>query len=220
MTLVVGDEAADVSCASAYDGNDTISYSSTKLALSTVTESTSIGRKTKIICTMGPRCWGEEEAAELLSAGMNVAALSFAAGTLTQQKEVLDRLRKVTLNNHADAAQSLHRPWARGRPIHFSVQRRVARAFLVCASSSVCCIAWFDFGKATDAVPLSSFRLVAAPVSFERVRDDVGKLLAGPGSSCCCPWPGLRGEGQPVRNHDGNQASRDPHCHAEGPQTD
>jgi pyruvate kinase len=34
-------------------------------------------RKTKIVCTMGPKCWSEEGLAKLLDAGMNVARLNF-----------------------------------------------------------------------------------------------------------------------------------------------
>ena len=56
-----------------------------------------MGRKTKIVCTMGPASWSEEGLGKLIDAGMNVACLDFANPALTHElhQEVLDRLRKV-----------------------------------------------------------------------------------------------------------------------------
>ena len=96
MTLVVGDEASAVGLGSAYDGDETISYGSTKLALSTVAEAATAPRNTKIVCTMGPRCWGEPELAGLLDAGMDVALVNLSVGSHDDHAEVLERIKKVS----------------------------------------------------------------------------------------------------------------------------
>lgn len=54
-----------------------------------------VGRKVKIICTMGPASWSEEGLDKLISAGMNVARFNFSHGTHAGHQEVLDRLHKV-----------------------------------------------------------------------------------------------------------------------------
>lgn len=38
------------------------------------------GRKTKIVCTMGPACWDVDKIIQLIDAGMNVARLNFSHG--------------------------------------------------------------------------------------------------------------------------------------------
>ncbi|PNG99389.1 Pyruvate kinase, cytosolic isozyme, partial [Tetrabaena socialis] len=53
------------------------------------------GRKTKVVCTLGPACWSEEGLAALLDAGMDVARFNFSHGTHAAHQEVLDRLHKV-----------------------------------------------------------------------------------------------------------------------------
>ena len=55
-------------------------------------------RRTKIICTLGPACWSEENLATLMDAGMNVARFNFSHGDHAGHNEVLQRLRN-------DAAQ-------------------------------------------------------------------------------------------------------------------
>ena len=52
-------------------------------------------RKTKIICTLGPASESEEVIRELMLAGMNVARLNFSHGTHEEQREKLERVKKV-----------------------------------------------------------------------------------------------------------------------------
>lgn len=53
-------------------------------------------RKTKIICTMGPACEGEEKLRELMLAGMNVARFNFSHGTHEEHKIKFDRVTKIS----------------------------------------------------------------------------------------------------------------------------
>jgi pyruvate kinase len=55
----------------------------------------SMARKTKIVCTLGPSCWGEAGLAALMDAGMNVARFNFSHGDHAGHGEVLQRLRQV-----------------------------------------------------------------------------------------------------------------------------
>jgi len=50
-------------------------------------------RKTKTVCTMGPKCWSEDGMRALLRAGMGVARFNFSHGTHAAHQEVLDRYR-------------------------------------------------------------------------------------------------------------------------------
>ena len=52
-------------------------------------------RKTKIICTIGPSSEDEETMRRLMLAGMNVARFNFSHGDHAEQKQKLDRLKKV-----------------------------------------------------------------------------------------------------------------------------
>jgi pyruvate kinase len=52
-------------------------------------------RRTKILCTIGPSCWSEENLAKLMDAGMNVARFNFSHGDHEGHGAVLERLRKV-----------------------------------------------------------------------------------------------------------------------------
>eukprot|EP00562_Extubocellulus_spinifer_P014857 CAMPEP_0178566400 /NCGR_PEP_ID=MMETSP0697-20121206/14732_1 /TAXON_ID=265572 /ORGANISM="Extubocellulus spinifer, Strain CCMP396" /LENGTH=546 /DNA_ID=CAMNT_0020200185 /DNA_START=33 /DNA_END=1673 /DNA_ORIENTATION=- len=53
------------------------------------------GRRTKIVCTIGPACWSEEGLATLMDAGMNVARFNFSHGDHEGHGKTLARLRKV-----------------------------------------------------------------------------------------------------------------------------
>lgn len=56
-----------------YHGPDTVTYRSTKVGLDLICEPIATPRKTKIVCTLGPKCWSEQGLAMLLENGMSIA---------------------------------------------------------------------------------------------------------------------------------------------------
>jgi pyruvate kinase len=54
-----------------------------------------LGKKTKIVCTIGPASEGSQQLTELVNAGMNVARLNFSHGTLSEHQARVDMLREV-----------------------------------------------------------------------------------------------------------------------------
>ena len=82
-----------------YSDPSTLNYTSSVRAIraqiGTVIEKLSGMNQTKIICTMGPKCWNEEKIAGLLDAGMTIARFNFSHGTHEMHLEVLERYRKV-----------------------------------------------------------------------------------------------------------------------------
>ncbi|KAG2495346.1 hypothetical protein HYH03_006615 [Edaphochlamys debaryana] len=96
VTRVIGQESAQVTPPIGYRGVDTISYRSTKVGLDLICGPTDLrSRKTKVICTLGPKCWSEEGLTMLVNNGLNVARFNFSHGSHADHQEVLDRLRKV-----------------------------------------------------------------------------------------------------------------------------
>ena len=61
-------------------------------------------RRTKIICTIGPASWSEENLGKLMDAGMNIARLNFSHGDHDGHGAVLDRLRKVAMEKSRNIA--------------------------------------------------------------------------------------------------------------------
>jgi pyruvate kinase len=80
----------------------TASLRSTSISLSSIIEPLTKPRSTKIVCTLGPKCWSEEALHSLLDAGMNLARFNFSHGDHKAHGEVLERFRKVC-NEHAAA---------------------------------------------------------------------------------------------------------------------
>ncbi|GFR42123.1 hypothetical protein Agub_g2966 [Astrephomene gubernaculifera] len=96
VTRVIGEESAAVLPHSGYNGADTIAYRSTKVGLDLICGPTDTRtRKTKVVCTLGPKCWSEEGLEMLVDNGLNVARFNFSHGAHTDHQAVLDRLRKV-----------------------------------------------------------------------------------------------------------------------------
>ena len=60
--------------------------------------------KTKVVCTLGPRCWSEEGIGALLDAGLNIARLNFSHGNHEDHQRVLDRFRSVCAEKGSHAA--------------------------------------------------------------------------------------------------------------------
>lgn len=54
-----------------------------------------IMKKTRIVCTMGPACDDENILREMMLSGMNVARFNFSHGNHEEQKERIDRVKKV-----------------------------------------------------------------------------------------------------------------------------
>jgi len=103
-TLIIGDEMASLVKPTGYHGDHTISFCSTKIGLENVINPSDTVRKTKILCTMGPKCWDEVSMGELIDAGMGVARFNFSHGTHAMHQEVLDRFRAVCARKAATCA--------------------------------------------------------------------------------------------------------------------
>lgn len=58
-----------------------------------------IGKKTKIVCTIGPATESEEKLTELIGAGMNVARLNFSHGDFAEHQNRVDTIRKICEKN-------------------------------------------------------------------------------------------------------------------------
>jgi len=54
-----------------------------------------LGKKTKIVCTIGPATKTPEVLKQLVSAGMNVARLNFSHGELSEHEDRLDTIRSI-----------------------------------------------------------------------------------------------------------------------------
>src|SRR6185437_16344515 len=52
-------------------------------------------RRTRIVCTLGPACWSEEQIERLVRAGMDVARINFSHGTHDEHEETIARVRRV-----------------------------------------------------------------------------------------------------------------------------
>ena len=86
----------------------TLSLRTTAISLVDILDhSLPAGRKTKIVCTLGPSCWSEEGLNGIINAGMDVARFNFSHGTHQAHQEVLDRLRKVGRAAQQPAAVTL-----------------------------------------------------------------------------------------------------------------
>jgi len=59
-----------------------------------------IGKKTKIVCTIGPATESEEKLTELINAGMNVARLNFSHGDFAEHQNRVDTIRKICEKNN------------------------------------------------------------------------------------------------------------------------
>jgi pyruvate kinase len=103
-TFIYGDESSALEMPTGYEGKHTFTQKSTKIGIDTVSTPTFNIRKTKIVCTMGPKCWDEETLGKLLDAGMNIARFNFSHGSHEAHYEVLERYRKVLAVKKSTAA--------------------------------------------------------------------------------------------------------------------
>lgn len=62
------------------------------------------GKKTKIVCTIGPATSSEEKLTELLKAGMNVMRLNFSHGDFAEHQGKVDNIRRVMKKTGMKAA--------------------------------------------------------------------------------------------------------------------
>jgi pyruvate kinase len=63
-----------------------------------------LGKKTKIVCTIGPATESEENLAKLLKAGMNVMRLNFSHGDFAEHQKKIDNLKKAITKTGIPAA--------------------------------------------------------------------------------------------------------------------
>ena len=89
--------------AAAGDAN-VITVRSTSISPAMIMQDQPMTRKTKIVCTMGPKCWDEETMGQLIDAGMGVARFNFSHGDHDAHQGVLDRFRKVCAEKKATCA--------------------------------------------------------------------------------------------------------------------
>ena len=75
--------------------NSVLSLRSSRIGLELILDPVSSFRKTKIVCTLGPKCWSEDGIKSLLRAGLGVARFNFSHGTHEDHQQVLDRFRKA-----------------------------------------------------------------------------------------------------------------------------
>ncbi|XRB20845.1 pyruvate kinase [Pseudoscourfieldia marina] len=106
-SAIVGDEAANLYKPTSYDGDKVLSFRSVKIGIEDVLKRDTIPKKTKILCTLGPKCWDEESLKGLLDAGMNIARFNFSHGAHEAHQEVLDRYRKVLAETGSTASTLL-----------------------------------------------------------------------------------------------------------------
>jgi len=79
----------------------TISLRATAISLEEVFSPNAPVRKTKIVCTMGPKCWDSDTIGELIDAGMSVARFNFSHGDHAAHQAVLDRVRAVAAEKNS-----------------------------------------------------------------------------------------------------------------------
>ncbi|MEN9649262.1 MAG: hypothetical protein RL094_229 [Candidatus Parcubacteria bacterium] len=63
-----------------------------------------LGKKTKIVCTIGPATQSEEQLTKLLKAGMNIVRLNFSHGDFAEHQVKVDNLKKAMAKTGIPAA--------------------------------------------------------------------------------------------------------------------
>ena len=63
-----------------------------------------IGKKTKIVCTIGPVTESQPELEKLLRAGMNVMRINFSHGDFKEHQAKVDNLKKAIAKTNIPAA--------------------------------------------------------------------------------------------------------------------
>ncbi len=53
--------------------------------------------RTKIVCTIGPACWDEDNIRKLIENGMDVARLNFSHGSHESHREIFNRIRRISV---------------------------------------------------------------------------------------------------------------------------
>jgi pyruvate kinase len=87
--------------------NTVVSKRGTRISLEDILTPAECFRKTKTVCTMGPKCWDEETMRALLREGMGVARFNFSHGDHEAQQAVLDRYREACKKEGAAMKEEL-----------------------------------------------------------------------------------------------------------------
>ena len=87
--------------------NSVVSLRSSRISLESILNPASTFRKTKTVCTMGPKCWDKDTMRALLRAGMGVARFNFSHGDHEAHQAVLDRYREACAEEGAAIREEL-----------------------------------------------------------------------------------------------------------------
>lgn len=106
--------SADASLSTDIQQQYTVSERATLIQLQDIVDDSTMTRKTKVICTLGPACSTHETLGALVDAGLNVARLNFSHGSHESHLEMLNLFRYRVIVFFAQTATTVYIVWAPG----------------------------------------------------------------------------------------------------------